>query len=85
MAMGDGGAAALAPRRPAAAAGHLGRGAGLVDEDEAVRLQIRLAGEPGVAAGGYIGPILLGGMRCLFFSVTPWRWKNRQTIEGSGR
>jgi hypothetical protein len=85
VAMGDGGAAALAPGCAATGAGHLGRRAGLVDEDEALRFQIRLAGEPSAAVGDYIGPILLGGVRCLFFSVTPWRWKNRQTIEGSGR
>ncbi len=66
MAMGYAGAATFTPRRPSAQPGHLGRGAGLVDEDELLGIEIGLAVEPRSAAGGDIRPLLLGGVRGFF-------------------
>ncbi len=64
MAVGNGGPAACPALGSAAQAGHLGRGAGLVDEDEL--LGIELGVEPGLAAGDDIRPLLLGGVRGFF-------------------
>ena len=63
MAVGDRGPAALAAPGPAPQAGHLGRGAGLIDEDEFLGIEVGLVVELGLAAGDYIRPLLLGGMR----------------------
>ena len=46
--------------------GHLGAGPGLVDEHEAVRIEIELALEPRLAPAQDVGTILLGGMPGLF-------------------
>lgn len=59
-------AAAFAARRPASQARHLGRGAGLVDEDQAFGIKLGLLGEPGFAPGGDVGPRLLAGVRGFF-------------------
>ncbi len=48
MAVRDGGPAALAAPGAAAQARHLGRGAGLVDEDQLVGIKVELAVEPGL-------------------------------------
>ena len=77
--------APLAAGRTAIHPGHLGRGPALVDEHQSLRVEIGLPLEPGEAAPGYVGTRLLGGVRGLFFRVTPWRWKNRQTMLGAGR
>ena len=66
MAVGNGGPAALAALGSAPQAGHLGRGAGLVDEDEPLGIEIGLGVEPGLAAKGDIRPLLLGGVRGFF-------------------
>ena len=66
MAVGDGGPAALAAPGSAPQAGHLGRGAGLIDEDELLGIKIGLSVEPGLAAGDDIRPLLLGGVRGFF-------------------
>jgi hypothetical protein len=66
MAMGYRSAAALAPRRPAMAPRHLGRGAGLVDEDQPLGLQIGLGFEPGLPATENVRPLLLAGVRGFF-------------------
>jgi hypothetical protein len=42
---------------------HLGRSAGLVDEDQAPRIKIRLGCEPGTASGYDVWPLLLGCVR----------------------
>jgi len=66
MAVGDGGPTALAALGPAPRAGHLGRGPGLIDEDQLLGIEIGLGVEPGLAAEDYIGPLLLGGVRGFF-------------------
>ena len=66
MAVGDGGPAALAAPGPAPQVGNLGRGAGLIDEDELLGIEIGLSVEPGLAADGDIRPLLLGGVRGFF-------------------
>ena len=60
------GPASLSARRPAAQPGHLGRGAGLVDKDQARGIEVRLRVEPGVPPGQDVGPILFAGV-CRFF------------------
>jgi hypothetical protein len=47
MAMGHGGAASLTPGRTTIETRHLGVGGGLVDEDDARRIEIELPLEPG--------------------------------------
>ena len=63
MAMGYAGAAARASRGPSAQPSHLGRGTGLIDEDELLGIEIGLAVEPRLAAGRDIRPVLPGGVR----------------------
>ena len=58
--------AALAAFGPAAQASHLGGGAGFVDEDQALRIQIRLRVDPCPAPRGDVGPLLLAGVRGFF-------------------
>jgi hypothetical protein len=69
----DRGAAPLAARTAPAQAGHLGGRAGLIEEDELCRVELRLEFEPGLAARGYIRARLLAGMRRLFLNVIPCR------------
>jgi hypothetical protein len=59
------------------AAGHVGGGPGLVDEDETLGLQIELAIEPGLALLQDVGTVLLDGMASLFLRVMPRRTKKR--------
>ena len=66
MAVRHGRPAALSPGCPTVAPGHLGRGAGLVDEDEAFRLQLGLYLEPGQPPLPDVRPLLLGGVRRFF-------------------
>ena len=66
MAMRNAGPKPLASRSPATRARHLGRGAGLVDEDEPGRVEIKLALEPGFPPGEHVLPILLGGVSRFF-------------------
>ena len=64
--MRDRGAAALAAWCSAAQAGHFGGGAGLVDEDQALRVEVRLGVEPGEPFGRDVGPVLLAGVGRFF-------------------
>ena len=66
MAVGHRRPAALSALGSAPQAGHLGRGAGLVDEDEPLGIKLGLGVEPGLAAKGDIRPLLLGGARGFF-------------------
>jgi hypothetical protein len=66
MPVRNGGSAALSFQGPAAQPGHLGRGAGLVDEDQVLRIKVGLGCEPGPAPGCNVGPLLLGGVRRFF-------------------
>ena len=59
----------LTPQAAAVRAGHVGRGPGLVDEDEPVRIEVQLTFEPILAPLQHIGTLLLGGVRGLFFSA----------------
>lgn len=77
--------AALALERTAIHPRHLGRGSTLVDEDQALRIEVRLGGEPGTSATCYVRAVLLGRVRRLFLRVTPWRLKNVCTTLGGGR
>ena len=76
------GPTALATGRAAVATRHLGRGAGLVDEDQLLGVQIELAVEPGLACVLHVGALLLSGIRRLFLSVIRRRLKKCQTVEG---
>ena len=67
--MGHADAQALAAQATAMRAGHLRRGPGLVDEDEAVRVEINLPVEPVLAPFQDVGAILLAGVRSLFLRV----------------
>ena len=58
-------------------AGHLGAGAGLVDEHQCVRIEIELSLEPRLAPAQDVGTILLGRMPGLFLSVIRRRLKKR--------
>ena len=57
---------ALAARRPAVTPGHLGRGSGLVDEHQPLRLQIGLGLEPGPPTTQNVSPLLFAGVRGFF-------------------
>ncbi len=66
MAIRHSGDQSLASRRPAAAARHVGADPGFIDEDEALRVQQRLAFAPENARGGDVRPLLLGGVQAFF-------------------
>ena len=59
-------AAALAPRRPAVAARHLGRSPGFIDEHQALGVEIDLGLEPGAPATQNVSALLLARV-CGFF------------------
>jgi len=59
-------AAALAHRRPAVEPRHLGVHPGLVEEDEALRIEERLRCSPQPAPGRDVGPVLLGRAQGFF-------------------
>jgi transposase len=53
------------------AAGHLGGGARLINEDQAFWIEIGLGVEPGLTLAQDVGTALLGRMPGLFLSVIP--------------
>jgi hypothetical protein len=53
--------------------GHLGAGAGLVDENELVGIDEGLCRPPDAAPGGDVRTVLLGGAQRLFLNVKPSR------------
>jgi len=57
----------LASQRPSTQPGHVGGRSGLVDEDQPSRIKIKLARKPRLAPLADVRPVLLGGMRRLFF------------------
>jgi hypothetical protein len=71
--------AALAPRRPATQAGHIGRKPALVDEDQVLGGELGLTVGPALACRLYVRTRLLAGMRSLFLCVWPRRSRNFQT------
>ena len=66
MSVWDGSTTSLAAWRAPVKPRHFGVGAGFVDEDEALRVEIDLPFEPVLSRGIYIAAPLLGGVRCLF-------------------
>lgn len=83
MAVGNGRPASLAARCSPSQPRHLrGRGS-LVDEDQRLGVEVKLAVEPSYAAAQDIGTLLLGGVRRLFLNVMPRRSRNSQTDEGA--
>ena len=58
--------AAGAAQRPPAQPGHLGRRAGLIDEDKALRIKLCLGGAPGLSSRGDVRAVLLAGVRGFF-------------------
>jgi hypothetical protein len=66
VAVRHGRAAALPPFGAASEPGHLGGRTGLVDEDQALGVEIRLLVEPRPAPRGDVGPFLLAGVRRFF-------------------
>ena len=80
MSVRDAGAQPLTLRCPATDASHVGRGPGLVDEDEAGRIQLELLVEPLLAPLQDVRPVLLGRVRGLFLRVIRRRAKKRHTV-----
>jgi hypothetical protein len=62
------------------AAGHVRRGPRLVDEDQALGIEIELAVEPALALPQDVGPVLLDRVPDLFLRVIPCRAKKRCTV-----
>ena len=60
-----------AARGAAVEPGHLGAGAGLVDEDELVGINKRLRRAPDAAPGRDVGTVLLGGVERLYGMARP--------------
>ena len=79
VAVRDAGAQALASRRPPVASGHVGGGPGLVDEHQALGVEVELVLEPGLAPLQDVRAVLLGGVRRLFLRVILWRRQKRQS------
>ena len=57
---------AFAARSPTAQPGHVGCGAGLVDEDQVLRIEVELLAGPFGASCRNVRPILLGGAQAFF-------------------
>ena len=66
MAVRDFGDERLAPAAPAARAGHVGFGPGLVDKNKARWINPGLVFFPAETAPGNVGPVLLGGEQGFF-------------------
>jgi hypothetical protein len=60
---------ALTARSATVTARHVGGGPGLVDEDQALGVEIKLPFEPGLALLRDVGTTLLGRVRSLFLRV----------------
>ena len=68
---------ALAPEAAPVAAGHVGFRPGLVDEHQALGIEIELPLEPGLAPAQDVRTGLLARMSGLFLRVILWRLKKR--------
>ena len=79
MAVRDGGTEAFSPGRSAVGTGHIGGCPSLVDEDEALGVEVELPFEPGLAPPQDVRAVLLGRVRALFFTVIPCRSKKRHS------
>jgi hypothetical protein len=60
---------------------HFGARTCLVDENELAGIKIGLTLDPDLPFRGYVGALLLGGMRSLFLCVIRRRAKKRQIVE----
>jgi len=78
--MGDADAQSFAAAATAVRSGHVGRGPGLIDEDETLGIEIELRLEPGLAALQDVRPILFAGVRGLFLRTMSWRAKKRRIV-----
>src|SRR3954454_4059628 len=67
-------------RTSATAARHVGGRPRLVDEDQAIGIERRLAANEHAPGLGYIRPLLLGRVQGLFLSVNFWPARNRCTV-----
>jgi hypothetical protein len=56
----------LPTRSSAVGAGHVGLCPGLIDEDQARRINAVLVALPPLALAGYVGTVLLGGAQAFF-------------------
>jgi hypothetical protein len=72
---------APASRPPAVGANHVGRGARLVQEHEAVRVHVALPHAPAPPLASDIGPVLLGCPQRLFLCDKPSRRSLLQMVE----
>src|SRR5262249_47434317 len=70
----------LATRSAAALTRHVGGCPGLIDKDQTIWIQARLVGAPNLPRGRNIRPLLLGGVKRLFLSVSP-RARRKRPIE----
>lgn len=66
MPVGYGGAAAFSASGSPSQPSHLGRGAGFVDEDQPLQVEVGLLLKPNPAPFGDVRPLLLGGVRGFF-------------------
>jgi len=71
MAMGHSDSEPLSPSASAMAARHVGGSPGLIDEHEALRLEIELPLKPVPTASQDVGTVLFRGMGGLFLRVMP--------------
>jgi len=69
----------LTTQGSAAQAGHLGRYAGLINENQSRGIKVWLVIKPNLTLCLYVRPFLLTGVRSLFLNVTPCRAKKRST------
>lgn len=80
VALGHAHPATLAPWSAPVASSHGGVGCRLVDEHEAIRVEVELALKPRLARCPHIRPLLLGRVACAFFREMPWRLKKRERL-----
>ncbi|ACK85027.1 hypothetical protein Mchl_4251 [Methylorubrum extorquens CM4] len=80
MALGHTRPAAFAPSGAPVAPSHGRVGCGLVEEHEAIRIEVALALKPRLARGFHVRPLLLGRVVCRFFREMQWRLKKRERL-----
>ena len=71
VAVRDLGRQALPARPPAPQRSHVGLGPGLVDEDQASRIDAALIGPPLLAPAGYVRAVAFAGDQRLFLKLSP--------------
>ena len=65
---------------PPMRAGHVGLRPGLIDEDQARRVNASLVMLPSLALAGDVGAALLGGVQGVFFHMSPSEARNDHTV-----